>query len=219
MPAPPAVLEPPQAGRVLLGDADWKTYDRLRDSPEYDGCKLTYDGPAGLLEIERPNGKLHENLSRLVCLLVAVFAEERELDIDPAGSVSLRREDLDRGADCDESFYVSSYGAMHGRDANLLDLAGDDLPPDLVVEIDVTSPGVRKLPILAAMGVAEVWVWRDETLVARRLGPSGRYAVVGASSELPGFPLTFAAELLSRRGGPSPRQLCRDFRDRLRGES
>ena len=47
-------------------------------------------------------GKRHESTSRLVCLLVAAFAEEREIAATPAGSVSLRltkqfREDLRSG--------------------------------------------------------------------------------------------------------------------------
>ena len=32
-----------------------------------------------------------------------------------------------------------------------------DPPPDLVIEIDITSPSLNKLPIYAAVGVPEVW--------------------------------------------------------------
>ena len=222
-PAPKPPLVPaaprfsPAAGRATLRGVTWDEYVALRDKPENEHVKMIFDGPAGgLLEIEMPNGNRHESVSRLVCLLVASFAEERELELKPDGSVSLRRQDLARGADCDESFYVSSYEVMHDHDGNVLDLDGDELPPDLVVEIDVTNPGVSKLPICAAIGVAEVWVWEDETLIARRLTEAGSYEIVAGSVELPGFPLAVAAGLIARRAELPTFRLTRLFREALR---
>ena len=215
--APAAPRFSPAAGRATLRGVSWDEYVALRDKPENEHVKMTFDGPAGgLLEIEMPQGKRHESVSYLVGLLVAAFCEEREIDMQGIGSISLRRRDLDRGADCDESFYVSSYAAMHGRDGNVLDLAGSDLPPDLVVEIDVTNPGVSKLPIYAAIGVAEVWVWEDEILVARRLIEAGGYDIVEGSVELPGFPLAVVAALIARRAEQPARRLTREFRQALR---
>ena len=130
----------------------------LADGPGNADLKFTFDGPAGLPEIEMPNGYRHESVPRLLCLLMAAFTEERGLDYAPAGSLSLRREDRGRGADSDESFRVSNSDRRPSPGTNLPDLAAGDVLPDLVIETDVTSPGVSKLPIYAALGVLEVWV-------------------------------------------------------------
>ena len=210
----PAVL--PADGRLTLGGATWEVYVALADAPANADLKFTFDGPNGLLEIEMPNGFRHESVSRLLCLLVAAFAEERELDYAPAGSLSLRREDRGRGADSDESFYVSNYDRRPAPGTNVPDLAAGDAPPDLVIEVDVTSPGTSKLPIYAALGVAEVWVWADDGLTARHLANNGEYERVSESAELPGFPLSAAAELIARRGELSAGRLVAAFRETLR---
>ncbi|HEX8287453.1 MAG TPA: Uma2 family endonuclease [Pyrinomonadaceae bacterium] len=37
-----------------------------------------------------------------------------------------------------------------------------DPPPDLVIEVDVTSPSLNKIPIYAALGIQEVWLYKGE---------------------------------------------------------
>ena len=52
----------------------------------------------------------------------------------------------------------------------MLDLTIDP-PPDLVIEIDITSPSLNKFPIFAALGIPELWrydgervsIWKLET--------------------------------------------------------
>ena len=63
----------------------------------------------------------------------------------------------------------------------------------------MTSPSVSKLPVYAALGVPEVWVWDAAAgaLTVRRLGPDGAYRRVADSGELPGFPFAVAAGLLT----------------------
>ena len=218
-PAPPrrAVVHPdlgPGERRVLRG-VMWDDYVRLSDDSERTKIKSTFDGPAGLLEIERPQGAVHESVSRLLFSLVLAFARETNRDLWPSGSVAVRREDLDRGCEPDESSYLSE-DRLPPTGTNLLDLAGGHLPPDLVIEVDVTNPGVSKLPIDAALGIPEVWVWRRETLTGRRLTDAGRYEVVADSLGLPGFPFPLAAELLARRPW-GLLALERAFLERLRG--
>ena len=225
MPAPPALLERPAAGRVpapaaaaggraTLAGVSWRQYVAFRADPANAGRKLTYDGPAGgLLEIEMPQGLLHESVSRLIGLLVAAFAEERGLAVRPVGSVTQSREDLDRGVEGDEAFFLASLPKLGGDG---WDLDRGDPPPDLSVEVDVTSPGVRKLPIYAALGVPEVWVWEDGEIVVRRLAADG-YEVVADSVELPGFPVLLAAELTRRPLSTPSAALIAEFRAAVRG--
>ena len=198
---------------VLCG-VTWDEYEALRAKPENAHVKLTYDGPnGGLLEIEMPLGLEHESLSRLIYRLISTYAERRGLRYRGVGSVTQSRRDLDRGLEGDESFYLKSEPAVRGK--RRLDLAGGDPPPDLSVEVDVTSPGVAKLPIYAALGVPEVWVWSDDALTCHVLGDDGDYEERAESRELPDFPLATAADLLARWAEEPTDALAAEFGRRV----
>ena len=203
---------PPVGGRAVRRGVSWDEYAALRADPEHARVKLTYDGPAGgLLEIEMPQGMLHESVSRLLTLLIAAFAEERGLPFKAVGSVTQSREALDRGCEADESFFIGSLPKLRGDG---WDLDRGDPPPDLSIEVDVTSPGVRKLPIYAALGVPEVWVWDGGAITVRRLGAGG-YEIVVGSVELPGFPVELAAALTGRPFNTPDGELLAEFRAAL----
>jgi Uma2 family endonuclease len=60
-----------------------------------------------------------------------------------------------RGFEPDSCFYFGEQAALiRGRER--IDLHVDPAPA-LVVEVDLTHPSLDKLPIYAALGVAEVW--------------------------------------------------------------
>ena len=68
-----------------------------------------------------------------------------------------------------------------------------DPPPDLVIEIDITSPSFSKLPIYAQIGVPEVWRY-DGSRTTIFILKDTEYAEALRSTALP--PLT--DEALSR---------------------
>ena len=208
----------PFTGRVVLGGADWSVYRALRDDPRNERLKFTYDGPTGRLEVEMPTGARHERVSRLLAYFIVAFERAGGPRSASTGAVTLDREDLDRGLECDESFYISHFADAPSPETDLIDLSGGQPPPDLAVEVDVTSPGVSKLPIYAALGVPEVWVWdaADDSLTARRLTDAGDDKIVKDSVELPGFPLTVAADLIRDRGGRGDGESQAAFAERLR---
>lgn len=229
--APRAGVSPPRGlpafpadcgGRSVLRGISYAEYAALRDKPGNDHVKMTFDGPAGLLEIEMPQGLLHESVSRLLCLLIAAFCEERGLPMRAAGSVTQQSERADRGCESDECFYLSSAARIAGKDE--LDLDAGDPPPDLAVEVDVFSPGVSKLPIYHALGVPEVWVWADGAVAVYRRGPERMEPAAAAggdggdavSGELPGFPVAAAAGLLARRAEADQTALLAEWRATLR---
>ena len=208
---------PAAGGRFVLHAVDWPTYRRLREAPEHAGYRFTFDGPSGRLEVQVANGPFHESICRLLYGFVLAFRQHGGPPFWPTGAVTLDREDLDRGLDCDESFYLRTLDGAPNLDANTLDLSGGRRPPDLAVEVDVTSRGVDKLPIYAALGVPEVWVWdaADGSLAARRLTAAGGYEAVTDSVGLPGFPLAVAAELIGAPGDRDAGELQAAFAERL----
>ncbi len=122
---------------------------------------------------ERPN--------RVLATLVEVLAEELGVDLESLGSVTLKRPDLLKGFEPDSCFYIQHVAAVMGKDE--IDLETDP-PPDLVIEVDVTSISLPKLPIFAAVGIPEVWRYKDGRVTVRSL-EGGRYAKATRSVAFP----------------------------------
>jgi Uma2 family endonuclease len=137
---------------VVLRNISWRTYeDLLCDFQDYSAPRLAYD--RGVLEIMSPSPE-HERYNRAVALLVEVVAEETDLDIETLGSATFKRQDLLRGFEPDSCFYIQNADKIRGKAR--IDLRSDP-PPDLVIEVDITSKSLDKLPICAQLGVPEIW--------------------------------------------------------------
>ncbi len=177
----------PAEGRVLLRNVSWETYERLIDEREERSApRFFYD--RGEMEIMSPSFE-HEAVSRLVASLVGELAVELGIDVSEAGSTTFKREDLERGFEPDECFYFSD-NAERVRGRQNLDL---DPPPDLVVEVDFTSPSLNKLPIYAHLGVTEVWRLAGEKPEILSLNKTGEG--YGASNKSVVFPILTSAPL------------------------
>src|SRR5438045_4955835 len=145
--------------RVVMDDISWETYEQLlADFAESSGYRLSYDG--GTLEIMSPLEE-HEESNRTLNLLVEAVAEEREIEIRNLGSTTFKRQDLGKGFEADSCFYIQNFERVRGK--RRIDLLTDP-PPDLVIEIDVTSPSLPKLPIFAQLGIPEVWRYDGQRL-------------------------------------------------------
>lgn len=176
--------------RVLLHNASWETYERLlAEREERRSPRFFYD--RGVLEIVSPSTE-HDGISRVVAALVEILTEEANADVFNAGSTTFKREDLARGFEPDECFY---FWANAGRVRELVASKGNiDLDagaPDLVMEVDISSPSLDKLPIYARLGVPEVWRHDGGRLVILGLadevdGEDPRYAEAPASAFLSG---------------------------------
>lgn len=140
------------AQRVVLRGIRWETYERLlAEHEESSGTHFAYD--RGALEIMVLSAR-HEALKHILALLVEVLAEEMGIDVYSFGSTTFRRQDLQRGFEPDACFYIRQEAQVRGKTE--IDLAVDP-PPDLVIEIDITSLSLDKFPIYSALGIAEVW--------------------------------------------------------------
>jgi Uma2 family endonuclease len=86
-----------------------------------------------------------------------------ELDVPRLafGSVTLRRELKSKGLEPDDCFYIQSQPLIAGK--KRFDLSKDP-PPDLAIEIDITSRSIPRLPIYAALGVPEIWRYDGKKL-------------------------------------------------------
>jgi Uma2 family endonuclease len=145
--------------RVIVRFVSWTTYEHLlADLSNQSSTRLTYD--RGLLEIMCPLPE-HEEWNRTIALLVEVLAEEMRIDVRNFGSTTFRRADLARGFEPDSCFYIQHEADISGK--STIDLTVDP-PPDLVIEVDVTSGSLDKFPIYAQVGVPEVWRYDGQRL-------------------------------------------------------
>src|SRR5262245_37853905 len=137
--------------RILLQNVPWETYVQLRDVSENDHIRMTYD--RGTLELMSPLS-IHEWYGRILGRCVETATMELGIDIRSGGSTTFRREDLERGLEPDECYYILNEPRVRGKDN--LDLSVDP-PPDLAIEVDVTRTSTGKMTIYAAIGIPELW--------------------------------------------------------------
>ena len=124
----------------------------------------------------------HDDDGRFIGDLVFVLTEELGLPLKRGGSTTLRRRLRQRGIEADECFWIANAHRMAGR--RRLDLRTDP-PPDLAIEVDVTSSSLNRFDIYAALGVPEVWRLDGNTLSFFVLAAAGSYASAPASLSLP----------------------------------
>ena len=196
-------------GCVCLSGVTWQDYVRLRDIPANRNVRMTYDD--GDLELMSPS-KLHERIAELLGQLVSAWTQERQIPVQSCGSTTFQRQDRQRGLEPDKCYYIQCEAIVRDREA--LDLAVDP-PPDLVIEVDVSSLSRRRLAIYAQMGVPEVWLWCSETLRFFLLSEQSQYLATDDSAALPGFPRQLAEQLLMQRRQKDDTSLVRDFRKAL----
>jgi len=161
-----ATLEPVERAtqKVILPNASWETYERLlAENQDNSGVRFNYD--RGRLEIMVLSLR-HEKLKHTLATIVELIAGEYGLDFEGAGSTTFRREDLERGFEPDACFYFQNVGLIRQKDE--IDLT-EDPSPDLVIEVDITSPSLDKFPIFAALNVREVWRYEAESVAVYTL--------------------------------------------------
>jgi Uma2 family endonuclease len=203
--------------RLVLRYVDWTTYTRLvRVFNERPAVRLTYD--RGRLEIMSPL-VVHDWSADFLGQMVVVMTEELRMPRKAGGSTTLKRRQLLKGLEPDKCYWLASEALMRGKER--LDLAVDP-PPDLAIEVDVTSSSLNRMKIYAALGVREVWRVEGGVLTFHVLA-GGAYTPASPS---PTFPLVTPADLLTflalvgTQGEMSALLQFRDwFRQRLAAQS
>ena len=198
--------------RVLLRNISWQTYqDLLKDLEEQPGIRLTYD--RRLLEIMAPSPP-HENYKKVLGRFVETLTEELNIEIKSLGSLTCKREDLARGLEPDQCYYIQNEAVVRTLDE--IDF-NQDPPPDLVIEIDISSSSINRLSLYAALGVLEVWRYDARAITIYRLEGES-YQVCDRS---PTFPQITPAEItrfLELRKTIGETSMIRSFRERVRSQ-
>ena len=157
--------------------------------------------------------KQHEQISYLMGRMVDEWTESQNREIHGGRSTTFRRSDLARGLEPDNCYWIANEPLVRERDE--VDLSVDP-PPDLALDVDVTSSWIPKLPIYQSLGVPEVWRWQNESLEIVVLGSEQTYVAQPHSSCLPGLPTELLTELLRGRRTMGNNALIRAFRRAIR---
>ncbi len=153
-------LSPPiTENRVILHPISWKTYQALlTDLGDSYHKKIAYID--SYLEIMSPLAE-HENHNRFIESLLGTVVDELGINIKRFGSLTLKRDDLQKGAEPDSCYYIEHEPQV--RSLTKIDL-NTAPPPDLILEIDLTSGSLNKFPIYAAFGIPEIWRYHGDRL-------------------------------------------------------
>ncbi|UBF25042.1 Uma2 family endonuclease [Kovacikia minuta CCNUW1] len=196
--------------RIILEGVSWKTYlALLKDMGDHRASLLAYD--QGILEIIMPSG-LHEIINRLLERMVIALTEELGMKIKGYGSTTLNREDLQRGVEPDSCFYIQNVDRILGRE---LDIEIDP-PPDLAVEVDITSSSRRRFGIYLQLQIPEVWRYTQQKgLVIYQL-QSDEYVECELSPTFPKISGAVLMQFLQRAETEDDNSVIRSLRQWIR---
>lgn len=172
----------PPGQTVFLNSISWQEFETiLEEFGEHRSSRIAYAN--GRLEIMTPLPE-HETNKELVSDLIKALLEELDIEFFPLGSTTFKNQLMQQGIEPDNCFYIQHEALV--RNKKRLDLTIDP-PPDLVLEIDITS---RTHPqIYAALGVPELWRFENGSLTLYRLH-NGEYQPTQYSPTFPNLPLT-----------------------------
>lgn len=176
-------LDPSRAdmtsSHVVLSHVTWATYQALlADMGDQRVARLTYD--QGMLEITMPSS-LHEIVNRLLERIVNVLTEELHMSVIALGSTTLERAALRRGVEPDSCFYIAQAAQVDPTTPTI----GQDVPLDLVIEVDITSFSTHRIEVYKALQVAEVWRYTRQAIEILHL-QQGTYV---SCTHSPTFPM------------------------------
>jgi Uma2 family endonuclease len=196
----------PSVEHVLLPSVSWQAYGQLLELMQSRRLRHTYI--EGTLEIMSPLRR-HEWIKTLLARMIELAAYELDMELEAIGSTTLRNEELGRGIEPDECYYVQHAVEM----SHLKELDWDrDPPPDLAIEVNVTHSDLSRESVYAALGVPEIWHYDGDDDTLRILTCSGnRYTSAERSLAFPMLTPEALLRFLRRREVVSQRAVLKEF--------
>ncbi len=177
------LLTQPRADRVILHNISWQQFENLlADLGKSRAARVAYDD--GMLEIMTPLPE-HEYYKETLGIAIQDIAETLDQNYESLGSTTWKREIKKAGVEPDNCFYFQNEPKIRGKlefDLN------QDPPPDLALEIDLTSKSLSRFPIYARLGVPEIWCYDSGDVTIYQL-QNQEYIQVETSLVFPTLPV------------------------------
>lgn len=198
-------LEIPPGQEVILRGQTWEDYELLLDRyPERAGLRISYNASTQEIKIMAPLAG-HGFRSCILADLVKEVLSFEGRDWYGMDPVTLKRF-RQGGIEPDTCFYIQNWQVALGYER--LDLEQIP-PPDLVIEIDVTS--LTDPEDYGFLQVPEVWIYRQAQLLIYRWQGQG-YQAVEVSGIFPNFPVKqILPEYVERAGQQGSSVALREF--------
>jgi Uma2 family endonuclease len=185
--------------RLVLEGISWDTYLQLgAEVGNSRAIRLAYD--EGTLEIMSPDYS-HEKRASALANIAQTAARGSRMRWANGGIMDMKHPGFKKGVQADACFWFANEPVVRGKET--IDVTVDPAP-ELVIEVDITSPSVRKLPFYATIGVAEVWRYRKGAVHVYHL-EQGEYVEHDTSLAFPWLPaerITRVVEEFSTLGAP-----------------
>jgi Uma2 family endonuclease len=185
----------PRDERFVLWGIDWQTYLKISEALGDRPIRLTFDG--WNLEFMSPS-VVHERIKKVIGRFIEALTFERKIPICGAGSMTIRRETVERGLEPDECYWITNEPALRGKLEIDLEV---DPPPDLAIEVDITSSSLNRQNIYAAFGIPEIWRFDGKALRILILHANGKYRERSQSKCLPFLPVQELVQFLDFKDG------------------
>lgn len=202
----------PTEGRIVFPGVDWGGYEKMLEVVGDRRVHVTYD--EGTMEVRRPSQR-HEQATQLLGFFVVQVVDEMEVDFEPLGMTTWKRPDMEKGLEADQCYYILHAANVRERDELVLEV---DPPPDLAVEVDITSSSLDRMGIYADLRVPEVWRYDGRRLTMYRLQVEGTYQPCETSLRFPGLRPADVERFIERGRTTPKRQWAREIRDFMRAE-
>ena len=126
-----------------------------------------------------------------------------------------KKQSVSKGIEAAQCYYIEHHGIV--RRETPLDLKVDP-PPDLAIEVAITSSSLNRMAIYAALGVPEIWRYDGEAVVFSQLQPGGGYLPSASSSVFRGLQPADAAHFIELGRTTDKIRWARALRDWVRDE-
>lgn len=198
--------------RIYLHDVSWEEFEQiLLELGEKRATRIAYY--AGELEIRMPLPE-HERIKVLISNLLVILLEELDLPWESLGSTTFKNSRMKTGIEPDDCFYLTNCQAIVGKRRLDLDI---DPPPDLAIEVDLTSP--TQISAYEALAIPEVWRYQQGKLVIFIL-TEGHYLESTVSSLFPSLPIQAGiSAMLERSNQILMSEARKEFRQWVRQNS
>jgi Uma2 family endonuclease len=141
---------------VTITDVTWQEFESIfQELGNKRAARIAYS--QSTLEIMVPLPE-YEKPKEIISDIVKTLLRAKKVRYEPFGSTTFKREGV-AAVEPDTCFYIQNYQRMIGCRR----LQPDDPPPDLAIEIDVTSK--TTLDAYVAIEVPELWIYDGSKLV------------------------------------------------------
>ncbi len=178
---PIQAIELTPGSHISIHNLSWQEFvDILTNLGEQRNTRMAYY--QGTLDIMSPLA-IHERPHRIIAYIVTAILDSQGRDWEDFGSTTLKRPPI-AGVEPDTCFYIQNVNRVKGCTNMNLSIYP---PPDLAIEADVTS--ITTLSAYTAIGVPEVWIYKDGQLTINILNENS-YIPSSSSLVFPNLDIT-----------------------------